>query len=75
MLHCDEELRVWLVRDEGGYWHKVVTFAKPNVLSSCHLMGPFRSEVDAEETADRMNSVRLGRVKLYNVPGSEPEDG
>lgn len=72
------EPRVWLVRDDWGFWHKAVTYDKPSVFVSWHLMGPFRSEVDAEETADRMNKAKLGRVKLYTPETcreSEPEDG
>ena len=48
--------KVWLVRRHGGGWAKAVTYRRPGTgLSIIQVMGPFRSEGDAEETADTLN--------------------
>lgn len=58
--------QVWLICDENHTWHKVVQYGRPTAMFSWRVLGPFRSEVDAEETADRMNMVQLQRkVRLY----------
>lgn len=66
--------RVWLVRDDSGCWHKVVCYGRPNVKFAERLLGPFRSEVDAEETADRMNMVRT-QQKVYLYRAQVPPPG
>jgi hypothetical protein len=48
-------IQVWLVCSNGTQWAKAVVYGKPKWP---FLLGPFRSEVDAEETADFMNSER-----------------
>lgn len=67
--------RVWLVQDDSGCWHKVVCYGRPNVKFAERLLGPFRSEVDAEETADRLNTVRTQqKVCLYRAQ-APPQGG
>lgn len=65
-LFAPAPMKVWLV-EVSHIWHKVVSSQKPGIkFFSTEVMGPFRSEIDAEETADRLNLVSLkGRVPLY----------
>ena len=58
----DPPNRVWVFREVGGPWVKVVSSYRP---TGWNCLGPLRSEVDAEETAERLNRERIsepGRV-------------
>lgn len=60
-------LKIWLVCSNGTQWAKAVVYGKPKWP---FLIGPFRSEVDAEETADFLNSERPDPL-FYDVEHAE----
>jgi len=50
---------VWVLKENHREnWHKVVSYEKPvpYMRLDYYLIGPLRSETDAEELADRLNS-------------------
>lgn len=62
--HSPKPMRVWLV-EECNVWVKIVASERPKPLLDCKLLGPFRSEVDAEEAADHLNLGRCSKAKMY----------
>lgn len=61
------KIKVYVLCDSNELWHKVITYKKPNIRNSEKILGPFRSEVEAEELCDRLNmSSMLDKVHPYN---------
>jgi hypothetical protein len=56
--------QVWTV-EINNVWHKVVSSEKPNTILPQYCMGPWRSEVDAEEFCDRTNTKWANQVAFY----------
>jgi hypothetical protein len=57
--------QIWLFRTDGSPWVKIVVSKTPK-WPYAHLVGPFRSETDAEQAADRLNAVRDDSFLFYD---------
>lgn len=59
-----KKLQIWVVKDfTTDICNKIVCVGEPVRGSSDRLVGPFQTEKDAEEYADRMN---MGTTPLYS---------
>ena len=61
--------QVWVVvnRPPIPSAHKVVAYREPFLNEWLAVLGPIRSEVDAEEIADRLNIALTGNLSLYDM--------
>ena len=60
------EPQIWLFRShEKGNWAKAILLAAPQ-MPFWQTLGPFRSEIDAEQTADHLNAQLCGEVLFYD---------
>lgn len=66
--------QVWLVRSDASAWTKAVLTSRPRLPWHSRI-GPFRSELDAEQTADHLNAHRDDRTLFYEPDLGPPEDG
>jgi hypothetical protein len=68
--------RVWALRCPlTGVWSKAVVYERPSVQPGYEWtrVGPFRSEIDAEEFCDRNNRALVTHTAvLYQGPSVQP---